>query len=304
MKVRSLKQQFKYAIDSNIKIGHSKRNECRESGLYSIDRIENLREFSKQFSNYMKQNYPEVRLVKEITSEHIQNFLNENASKWTEKTAIEYITNFKKLDDLLQKTYHTQEITKDLIIPDAKKSVTRDVAMSKEDLQKLRNSYAARDSKSAGRDAIEIAYRLGLRAKEIARLNAKNIDIENRVVYIREGAKNGKHRDVPIREGDLKYFSQLKDRVGEGYIFNVQEDSINRSIRNELKRIGLNDKYDNTTIHSIRKLYATERMEELRGPEKQDPLVSEEERRCWEIVQQELGHGNDLRMALYNTYIK
>lgn len=304
MKIRSLQQQFKYAIDSNIKIGHSKKNEGRESGLYSIDRIENLRDFSKQFSNYIKQNYPDVRLVKEITNEHIQSFLNDNASKWTERTANEYITNFKKLDDLLQKTYHTQEITKDLIVPVANKTVTRDVAMSKEDLQKLRNSYAARDSKSAGRDAIEISYRLGLRAKEIARLNTKNIDIENKMVYVREGAKNGKYRDVPIRDKDLSYFKDLKDRSGEGYIFNVQEDSLNRSIRNELKRIGLNDKYDNTTIHSIRKLYATERMEELRGPVAQDPLVSAEERKCWEIVQQELGHGNNLRMALYNTYIK
>lgn len=303
MKIRSLQQQYKYVIDSNVKIGHSKRNEGKEAGLYSIDRIENLRDFTKQFSNYMKENYPDVRLVKNITTEHMQSFLNSNSNKWTERTAQEYITNFYKLDSLMQKTYNTKAIEHNLIVPNCHQSVTRDIAMDRRDLQTLRNSYTARDSKSAGRDAIELSYRFGLRIKEIARLNTKNIDIDNKVIRVREGGKNGKHRDVPIRDRDLNYAKDLKNR-GEGYLFNVKEDSINRSIRNELKRVGLNKKYDNTTNHSIRKLYATERMEELRGTEQKDPLTNEQERKAWEIVQQELGHGNTLRIALYNTYIK
>lgn len=303
MKIRSLQQQYKYVIDSNIKIGHSKRNEGKENGLYSIDRIENLRDFSKQFSNYMKENYSDVRLIKDITIEHMQNFLNDNANKWTERTAQEYITNFYKLDVLIQKTFNTKEIEHNLIVPNCHQSVTRDIAMNKRDLQTLRNSYTARDSKSAGRDAIELSYRFGLRIKEIARLDTKNIDINNKVIHIREGAKNGKYRDVPIREKDLQYAKDLKGR-GEGYLFNVKEDSINKSIRNELKRVGLAEKYDNTTNHAIRKLYATERMEELRGTQREDPLTNEQERKAWEVVQKELGHGDTLRIALYNTYIK
>lgn len=303
MKIRSLQQQYKYMIDNNIKIGHSKRNEGKEAGLYSIDRIENLRDFTKQFSNYIKENFPDVRLVKNITTEHMQSFLNDNANKWTERTAQEYITNFYKLDSLMQRTYNTKGIEHNLIVPNCNKTVTRDVAMERRDLQILRNSFASRDSKSAGRDAIELSYRFGLRIKEIARLNTKNIDINNKVIHIREGAKNGKYRDVPIRDKDLKYIEALKNR-GEGYLFNVKEDSINKAIRNELKRVGLDKKYDNTTNHAIRKLYASERMEELRGSEQKDPLTNEQERKSWEIVQKELGHGDTLRIALYNTYIK
>lgn len=303
MKIRSLQQQYKYAIDSNIKIGHSKKNEGKENGLYSIDRIENLRDFTRQFSNFIKENYPDVKLIKDINLEHMQSFLNSNSNSWTERTAQEYITNFYKIDVLIQKTFNTKPLEHNLIVPNCHQSVTRDVAMDRKDLQTLRDSYAIRDSKSAGRDAIELSYRFGLRIKEIARLNTKNIDINNKVIHIREGAKNGKYRDVPIREKDLQYAKDLKNR-GEGYLFNIKEDSINKSIRNELKRVGLSKKYDNTTNHSIRKLYATERMEELRGTEQKDPLTDEQERKAWEVVQKELGHGDTLRIALYNTYIK
>lgn len=304
MKIRSLNQQFKYAINQNIAIGHSKRAEKSDEKLYSVGRIEDLRDFSRQFAGWLNKEYPQVKLVKEIRPEHAQKFLNENSDRWTSKTAIEMSSKLAKLDKLCQSTYYTKEYSHDLIVPQGGKESTRTVAMTREDLNQLRKSYAERDSKSAGRTAIEVSARCGLRAKEIARLSAERINLEKKVIEVREGAKNGKFRDVPIRDKDMPFFADLKAKTGTGRICPVNEDSLNRSIRNEMRRVGMDHTYMNTTIHSIRKLYATERMEEIRGTDAKNPLTDAREREAWSIVQQELGHGSELRMELYSIYVK
>lgn len=69
------------------------------------------------------------------------------------------------------------------------------------------------------------------------------------------------------------------------------------TIRREMKRLGIDVEYPDTTTHAIRKFYAVERyFEELdRGFD---------EISAWEIVQKELGHGDNFRMPLFKAYIQ
>lgn len=101
---------------------------------------------------------------------------------------------------------------------------------------------------------------------------------------------------------------ELLDRhPQEGYLTTVQAKSIDKAIRRYMadtrdeKGQLLSEKYPRETAHTIRKLYATERMQEERGSE---PLPDKkEEMKCWDRVSHELGHG-DGREALYKVYCK
>lgn len=198
-------------------------------------------------------------------------------------------------------------MTDGLRIPEPDHDRIRTKAMDPADLDALRKSFADRNSQSDGRIALEIAYRGGLRAREVARLHTDQIDIENAILRKIDG-KGGKLRDVPIRRQDMEFFTTLKQQGG--YVCrnsghrNADGTGINRAIRDEMRRIGIAEKYEKTTIHAIRKLYARERMMELTGTDlRQDPRQNFKERKAWEIVQTELGHGSTLRMELYVRYV-
>lgn len=165
------------------------------------------------------------------------------------------------------------------------------------------------DCRSFSKDAIEITARIGLRVDEVAHLRREDINIQDKTVFVsREGAKNGKERTVPIRDKDINYFKDLLDRyTNEGYLTSINAKSLSKNIRRYMTQtkdkdgVLLSDKYKNTTEHAIRKLYATERMKELRG---NAPLENEkEEMKKWNVVSEELGHGKG-RKNLYNTYCK
>lgn len=196
---------------------------------------------------------------------------------------------------------------KNIKSPEVKKEKVKDKAMSRDDLNRLKETM--KEARSFSRDALEISSRCGLRVDEIAHLKAEHIDLNNKTLYVSpEGAKNGRERVVPIRDKDIIYFGELKDRSpARGYLTNINAKSIDKSIRRYMNQTtdnrgeSLGHKYPRETIHSIRKLYATERMRELRGNE---PLADKrEEMKCWDKVSQELGHGAG-RENLYKTYCK
>lgn len=307
-KVKKIHHQFNYVISQSLLIGVSKRNDRKngvdiEKNIYSIESCEKLRAFCKTFSNYIETTFPDVKYIKDIKTEHVEQFIVSKLSSWSDRTLKERLSQFEKMKILTEKTfscsvaYDMEKVKENAQIlkryeKQNRQEKQRDKAMERNDFEKLRQ--ALQDNEKA-LQAAEIARRCGLRVKEISLLRADSIDIEKRCLHVTEGAKNGKKRDVPIRDKDLQYFQNLKER-NEGYIFSVQDDTLNKYIRNGLKEIGLDEKYKNTTVHSIRKLYAQERyaeeMERLHDKEK-----------AWGVVQSELGHGTAHREELYNAYI-
>ena len=141
------------------------------------------------------------------------------------------------------------------------KTQIRNLAMSKGDLNKLKCELGKSKSPNALR-AIEISSRVGLRVNEVNHLRFDHIDLEKGCIHAVEGTKNGKKRDVPIREKDLEFFWDLKYSVKQKSPYvcgGILPDSINKAIRRAMEETGLNRKYINTTEHAVRKLYATER---------------------------------------------
>lgn len=305
-KTRSLQQQFKYAISQSVRFGESKYNaekNIKETSLFSIRRTEDLRDFTRSFSKYMNENYGDVKFIKEIKSEHYQSFLNSKKDTCTARTLNEYRSRFRQMETLTNNVYNMRKKeTRELEIPQSKKEPTRTLNMAKEDITKVLNSFREREAQNSNAyKSVILAYNFGLRSKEISHLKAEHINFEKKEINLCEGTKGGKHRTLKFTERQEKYLKSLVNDIGGvGRLIPIQEQSINKGLQKELEKVGLSEKYENTSIHAIRKTYARERYDTLRS---EKTPIGEIDKKAWGIVQQELGHTTTFRLALYETYI-
>lgn len=259
---RNLKYQFLNAINSNFKEGMDKHS-LKASRMMNNTRVfsyadrKNLIDVASNFSNYMKKNYNDIKMVKDIKAEHIQSFLNSKSNNCSKKTLEQYATKFNKLQNIVNSTYGTNANYKGFVVPASKENTKiRNIAMSKKDFEKLQNGF--KNSTSSAKQAIELTSKLGLRVSETVKLQGRDINLQNGTVHVADG-KGGRDRDVPIRPQDKQYFSDLKASVGEyERICPVQPNSINRAINRCMESVGIANTYQDTSIHSIRKMYAQE----------------------------------------------
>ena len=246
----------------------------------------------------------------DIQPEFVQEWIDERSEHWSSATLENHITHIKYLEEQAKRAFGENKVnfySPDKIKKPEKKVDVRNRAMSKSDFLALRQ--AMEDSRSFAKDALEISYRVGLRIDEVAHLRVEDINLESNTIYVSpEGAKNGRERTVPIRDGDIGYFRDLLNRSpAAGYLTQITDKSIDRAIRRYMEKtkdsegLELSKKYPNETVHALRKLYATERMKEERGDRPLDNRKAE--MKHWNKVCTELGHGEG-RSNLYKTYCK
>ena len=321
---RSINSQLQHALSVCQAFGESKyaykrsHNNLLGTKIYSVGRMDNLRETAALFAKFMKLHHPEIKNVDDIRLPMVYEWLCYNTQKgkssWTYRTAMTHRSNIIQVFERAKTVYKSIciDLRKLPPVPDDLRPEIRVVAMTQEDLDALRKSYANRDAKTYGRIAIEITARCGLRVKEVAFLTPQSINLEKRVIEVRKGAKNGKYRDVPIRDEDFEFFADLKaKRANWDYVVSGNRKpnprSINSSIRREMERIGISNVYPDTTEHSVRKYYAYKCLQELvekvqaEHPEYTSRDCIEE---AWPKVQKWLGHGDNNRRALYRAYVE
>ena len=298
---RTIEQQLRYARCSNTKIGTS-RHAARTSGahekgdIYSCGRARQLDETASSFAKFMKSEHPEIKMVRDINKSHLQEWYNSRERNWSSATCREKISCMEIIKTQVERTYHCRL---DWTIEHRERERpehVRDKAMSRDDYERLRECLSERRGEAIR--AVEITGRTGLRVREVACLRTERINTDKWCLEVREGAKNGRYRDVPIRSEDRDYFRALKgecERLGRDYVTNgVQPDSLNRGIRRAMKDLNIADKYPLTTDHAIRKMYAQERVQE-------EMRTGCDQRTAWNRVIGELGHGED-RTELMKTY--
>lgn len=305
-KKRSLKSQLKYAVQNCRRIGQSKHADKHNSeinvkeGVYSDSSSDALKDTVTNFANYMNDAHPEIGYVRDITVDHVNKWIAAREADWRNITYDNMVSRICKMELLLNKTFHLDlDLSTDIKKRDKDredKEEIRNVAMSREDLKALIVHLSGSKSPNAMR-ALEITSRCGLRVKEVSCLKYSRIDIENKCIHVVEGVKNGRKRDVAIREKDMPYFVSLVSAQGNNpYITGgIKEDSINKAIHRAMVDIGIRDKYINTTEHAVRKLYASERFEE-------EMKIYNDEKKAFTKVQNDLGHG-DFRVKLFNAYV-
>lgn len=296
---KNLKHQFIHAVEDNFNESmdkHSmKNNGVRNDGkIFSYSDRKNLIDVSCNFANFMKENYKDIKQVKEIRAEHIQSFLNHKAEECSNATLKQYEAKFNKLEKIVNKTYNINVNYKGYTLPLSKENTKiRDSSMSKDDFMKLEKAFNS--SKSSAKIAIQLTARTGLRVSECTKLQGRDINLKDNVIHVEDG-KGGRNRDVPIRAEDRNYFADLKANIGDmERVCPVRSDSINKAIDRAMKGEGIRNKYADTSIHCIRKMYAQKEYDRFRSE-------GMEIRQALQEVSKLLGHGED-RMELMKEYV-
>lgn len=263
--------------------------------IFSYSDRKNLIDLSSNFCNFMKVNNPDIKFIREIEVNHIQQFLNYKANDCSTKTLEQYISKFNKLEKVVNEVYHVKVNFKSgFIVPFGKEKV-RSISMSREDFNKLLKNMQG--SKSLAVNAVTLSGIFGLRVSETINLQGRDIQIDKGILHIHE-SKGGRSRDLKIPAENEGYLEKLKASVNETErIIPLKEDSVNRFLYRQLGLLGLTQyREHNTGIHSIRKMVAQEVYCKFRenGQTIQQALNS---------TSHFLGHGND-RNELMRQYIQ
>lgn len=302
---KNLKYQFLNAIDSAFKECQDKHSMKHFEGIgngrvFSYSDRRNLVDLGSNFANYMRENHSDVKMVKDIKTEHIQGFLNTKAETCTSKTIAQYQSKFSKLEQLVNNRYNlNKDFHTGLVRPTGSEQTKklRESSMSKQDYQKL--SSRLQNSNSASALGIQISAKTAMRVQELTKIQKRDIDLENNKIKVI--GKGGKEREVSIKEQDRNFFKNIVDRLENDTdrVVPVRPDSINQYLKRQLEKINsLENDYaeEKTGIHCIRKMAAQDHYDELRN----DGLSMHD---AWSETSVWLGHGAD-RDELFAVYIK
>lgn len=293
---KNLKYQFLYAIEQNFKAGMSKHSAKKqgktESNLiFSYSDRKNLIDFSSNFANYMKENYSNIRQVKDITTEHYQEFLNFKAIKCSTKTLETYTSNINKVTKVTNKAYHLRK-NHNIKTPLGFITSKRNLMMTDEHINIMLNNC---EIGSTTYNSLMICKSFGLRVSELSKLHGTDIIEKDDNIYLRIIDSKGKRsRLSPCVDRNNLYLLMLKDKYKYNRIIPIQHESINQNIRRLMKKTGISNIYKTTSIHAIRKNYAQKTFDNAR--------ISMSKQNSLDYVSNALGHNNN-RFDITKAYL-
>lgn len=300
---RNIKFQFKSAIENSFKTGmdkHSTKIADKQGTdkVYSFADRRGLIDLSSNFSNFMAETHPEIRMLTNITADHVQEFMNAKAKNCSQETLKQYHSKFAKLEKIANKSYGLKlHYTREIYTPvsEHNQGKVRNLAMREDDYKAL--IKVASTSKSHAVKAIELARTFGLRVSETTKLQSRDIDLQRMKIHVID-SKGGRSRHIPIQEKNVELCERLKaDCTSEKErIVPIKSDSVNRFVSRQFEKLGIEDYKDaDTGIHSIRKMFAQEYYDRCR----EDGMEIKEAMNSTSVI---LGHGED-RMSLMKEYI-
>ncbi|EJO5347068.1 site-specific integrase [Clostridium botulinum] len=301
----SIKGQVFHMIDSNFNPGQDKRNDkfdesMEKTKIYSFSERNNLRQVGMEIATFSKANYG-VKQIKDITKDMVREFMSVKSETCNQSTLNNYTSRINKLQDLVNQTYKSCNLEWSNIRVDSKigEDKLRDIPMHKGDFDKL-IAYA-RDNNLTSKAilGVELSGAFGLRVSEVCKLQVRDIDLEGMKLHIHQ-SKGGLSRELNIKEEHKDFLQKIiQGKNNNEKLVPIKEDSVNKWIRETLPKVyGIDaTKYLNakTGVHSIRKMWATERCRELisQGLDEKDACNK---------VSNELGHG-DNRWDVVKNYI-
>ena len=300
---RSLTNQLQHCVRESFAPGQSKhaakgqQDDSRHDGrTYSYASRSAKLDLAKNFGNWMREEHPEIKRAVDIRSEHANQFLIQRAAEGCTQATLEaYSSNLRSISKEIANAFGRGRLDWDEInTPKAYNNAVRTVPMSLEDRDTLAASF---DRGSNGGRAVTISRAAGLRSEEIADLLRRDIAPDGSTVYVREG-KGGRSRTVPVLdEGARLELVRIRQNTPDGAkVVPIQSESINKVLRSHMAKLGMGEKYKDTTLHALRKTWAQERYDRYRADGKSiaDTMA---------MVNRELGH-SDSRVGLLERYVQ
>lgn len=306
---RNLKYQFLNALNKNFGSGGKDKHSDKHAGkhlstVYSFAERKNLTRLSAQIAQFVKDNYADVKMLYEINSSMIQNFLDKkaNINRCDKETLAQYRSRINKLEHVVNDVYKNSKVNwyKDIVVPAASTDKKRSIAMTKKHYNAIMKHAYQTKSKSKAVIALEIEGRWGLRVSGICKIQKRDIDLKNNKLHLHDGkGKRSNNLDIncdnkinfrvcDVNNHELmeKIYNNLKNDTDR--VVDIKEDSVNAYLARAEKAIGIRDLYKDaaTGVHCIRKAVAQNLYDNLRdsGKEKRDALNE---------VSHFLGHGDD-----------
>lgn len=268
--MKSIKCQFQYCINNNFRESmdkHSiKKQDTSHTNIYSYSEKFRLLDVASDFGKFLKNNYSDVKYVRDIQAKHIQAFLN-SKSHCTQNTINSYVQSLKKLERISNKCFGlVKGNMSQIVIPQVlRKSDTSRGAthpITKQDYEKILTYCIENPSRSG--NAILLDYTCcnshSLRVEELARIQISNIDDNGKILIV--NAKGGKSYEVQCF--NLPF---LKEIISKGYdvngkfLFSLNGNSINKFLNRTCERLGI----EKFSFHDIRRYHSQCYFDYLRG---------------------------------------
>lgn len=302
-KNKSIKNQIQIAVsnafEENIDKHSYKRQEDKEVKVFSYNEKFRLLDTAKMLSNYIKENFPDVKQIKDVNSNIIQKFLNNKANTCTQNTVNTYSQSLNKIASICNKNYISCNLKwkDDVVIPTAltQKSQLRGVAnqIPLSDLNKIYD-YAKKNYSVSGQ-IILAQCELGIRVNELTTIKVENVDLKNNILHL-PNCKGGKNLDRKMTSGlkEILEKSIQQRNITSGRLFPVTENAVNTYLRRTEEKLGIKGRY---SIHNIRSAIAQKFYDNLRenGVNKDEAI---KQTSIW------LNHGPDREKLLEKSYIE
>lgn len=261
---KNLKNQFHYVIECNFREGmdkHSlKKSKSKNDKIFSYSDRRNLIDSSASFSNWMKVYYPNIKMLNQLNSEHIQGYFNYH-NNWTDATMKVRYSHLRKLERMAQRTFKIKNSFMSNVILPIGGAAKRTLSITKDELDKL--LMVTSNSKSTGRYAVIFATAYGLRCSEIAKLKWRDIQfIEGTYCINIVDSKGKRSRTIKTFNAYQKAFLALlrmqnKDKQLNDRICPISQGALNKYVSRAFEKAGLTRfKGSKTSIHALRKFFA------------------------------------------------
>lgn len=301
-KKANLSYQCTSAINDAFKPGmdkHSiKKSEGNDHRIYSYSSRDDMISFAKQFSRYIKENFPEIKQVKEIRIEHINSYLSSRKDV-TEKTIRHDISCINKLELCCSKKFGLKNLDwrTGRVVPKAEKEKIREVVFSDHQINQLKEYFENRKD-SCGKTAFEVALRTSCRVSELCKLQARDFKInpDGTGTLAIVDSKGKRSRVIELTSDDVKFFKELVgDKKENERLIPIRENSINQYLHRACQHLGFTNILEaKTGYHSLRKATIQKYYRE------QISIVGEKKAREMSMVR--LGHSAN-RSDLVHTYL-
>ena len=319
----SIKTQMQYAFDTVADSkGQSKRSyrgahDGYDEKVFSRSYGKDLRtDRMPHFARYLKENYPDVKMVKDIKPEHLQGYFDLMAKTCNTTTLGTRKEQMKKIEQICQKCYGRMNWkTEDVRIPMSEcPEHVREYVATDEVYKTLKDDMRTHGRSEAWK-SLPLSRYAGCRLNEAAEIKiGRLIDHGGRWGYGTitlqgkdDGTKGGRWRTVDITSPealqDLK--EAIGTRSGGEYVIQKEKggrfadnDSISARIRDAVKRTGAELPKHNKN-HAFRKLFAQDSYDLARcsGDSKRDAA---------DYSNKQLGHGknrdDDTRRYVHNQW--
>ena len=294
---RNLKYQFLTAINNHFAEGMDKHaikraGEMNGTRIFSYADRSNLVDLAAGFSEYMKQEYPNIREIRQISPDHVQGFLASKSSTVTQATLDQYGSRFNKLERLVNDSYKSCNVDfHSVVVPVSSKCVgkVRTQMLAPSDYHTLLNSTTNTNL----HNALLLSYCAGLRASECSKIQSRDWHAASGTLTIVD-SKGKRSREVKVPQQHIPAVNAVMSS-SQGRICNCQTESLQKAFRRQLAACGLADTYKVGSLHLARKAYATQLFKDCRrqGMSVQSSLSA---------VSKSLGHGTN-RNELMKQYI-